>query len=57
MQVQGRDTAISSYVRYSGPLDCAVKTMKSEGVSLLFTFFSVLLVSTIDVTNDFFFLF
>lgn len=36
MQVQGRDTAISSFVRYSGPLDCALTTMKSEGISGIF---------------------
>ena len=39
MQVQGRDTTVSNYVRYSGPLDCALTTMKNEGVSLLLSFF------------------
>lgn len=36
MQVQGRDMVISQYVKYSGPLDCAITTMKSEGISGIF---------------------
>ncbi|KAJ6816321.1 mitochondrial arginine transporter BAC1 [Iris pallida] len=36
MQVQGRDSANSNYVRYAGPLDCALNTMKSEGVKGIF---------------------
>ncbi|XP_008776253.1 mitochondrial arginine transporter BAC1 [Phoenix dactylifera] len=34
MQVQGKDAA--SYIKYSGPLDCAIKTMESEGVRGIF---------------------
>ncbi|WOK99732.1 mitochondrial arginine transporter BAC1 [Canna indica] len=34
MQVQGKDT--SMFVRYSSPLDCALKTIQSEGVRGLF---------------------
>ncbi|KAJ6819600.1 mitochondrial arginine transporter BAC1 [Iris pallida] len=36
MQVQGRDSANSNYVRYAGPLDCALNTMKSEGLKVYF---------------------
>lgn len=32
MQLQGTDIAITKYERYVGPLDCAVKTLKSGGV-------------------------
>lgn len=32
MQVQGKDTLLAT--RYSSPLDCAMKTLESEGVSL-----------------------
>lgn len=32
MQVQGADSVVPSSSRYSGPLECAVKTVKSEGV-------------------------
>ncbi|KAG1368369.1 putative E3 ubiquitin-protein ligase RING1a [Cocos nucifera] len=34
MQVQGKDAA--TYVKYGGPLDCAIKTMESEGVRGIF---------------------
>lgn len=34
MQVQGKDAA--TYVKYSGPLDCALKTMETEGVRGIF---------------------
>lgn len=33
MQLQGTDTVITKHERYVGPLDCAVKTVKVEGVS------------------------
>ncbi|KAL0916879.1 hypothetical protein M5K25_014429 [Dendrobium thyrsiflorum] len=36
MQVQGKDSALSSYVRYNGPLDCALKTIKTEGIKGMF---------------------
>lgn len=32
MQVQGTDSTVPLSSRYSGPLDCAVKTVNSEGV-------------------------
>jgi hypothetical protein len=31
MQVQGKDAVLAT--RYSSPLDCAMKTLESEGVS------------------------
>lgn len=36
MQVQGADTFLQSSSRYSSPIDCAVKTVKSEGLSGVF---------------------
>ncbi|EXC18087.1 hypothetical protein L484_014487 [Morus notabilis] len=36
MQVQGTDSTVPLSSRYSGPLDCAVKTVKSEGVKGIF---------------------
>ncbi|KAL9265140.1 Mitochondrial arginine transporter BAC1-like protein [Drosera capensis] len=36
MQVQGTDSLIPKSSRYSGPLDCAVRTIKTEGVSGIF---------------------
>lgn len=36
MQVQGKDSALSSYTRYNGPLDCALKTIKNEGIKGMF---------------------
>ncbi|KAI4365141.1 hypothetical protein MLD38_021156 [Melastoma candidum] len=36
MQVQGTDSVVSNTTRYSGPLDCALKTVKDEGVTGLF---------------------
>jgi hypothetical protein len=33
MQVQGKESIYAT--RYSSPLDCAVKTLQSEGVSLI----------------------
>lgn len=35
MQVQGKD---ANYSKYTGPLDCARKTLKNEGVSLTYFF-------------------
>lgn len=32
MQVQGSGTAVNNHTKYSDPLDCALKTMQSEGV-------------------------
>lgn len=32
MQVQGTGTAVNNYTKYSGPIDCALKTLESEGV-------------------------
>lgn len=32
MQVQGTDSVVPKSSGYSGPLDCALKTIKSEGV-------------------------
>lgn len=34
MQVQGTDSLVLKHQRYGGPLDCAVKTIKNEGVRL-----------------------
>lgn len=36
MQVQGTDSLVLKHQKYSGPLDCAVKTIKNEGVNGLF---------------------
>ncbi|XP_062097383.1 mitochondrial arginine transporter BAC1-like isoform X3 [Humulus lupulus] len=36
MQVQGTDSLVTLTSRYSGPLDCIVKTVKSEGVKGIF---------------------
>ncbi|KAL3740070.1 hypothetical protein ACJRO7_021361 [Eucalyptus globulus] len=36
MQVQGTDSAVPKSSRYSGPLDCAIKTVKAEGVTGIF---------------------
>ncbi|KAK6932592.1 Mitochondrial substrate/solute carrier [Dillenia turbinata] len=36
MQVQGTDSLVPKSSRYSGPLDCALKTVKSEGVQGIF---------------------
>ncbi|KAJ8643866.1 hypothetical protein MRB53_005614 [Persea americana] len=36
MQLQGTDTAITKYERYVGPLDCALKTLKSGGIKGIF---------------------
>ena len=33
MQVQGKEAIYAT--RYSSPLDCAIKTLQSEGVSLI----------------------
>ncbi|GAB4826980.1 Mitochondrial arginine transporter bac1 [Ancistrocladus abbreviatus] len=36
MQVQGTDSLIPKSSRYNGPLDCAVKTVRTEGVTGIF---------------------
>ncbi|KAL8460470.1 hypothetical protein ACS0TY_032131 [Phlomoides rotata] len=36
MQVQGTDSFLQSPSRYSGPIDCALKTVKSEGLTGMF---------------------
>ncbi|XP_057764472.1 mitochondrial arginine transporter BAC1 [Salvia miltiorrhiza] len=36
MQVQGADSFIQSSSRYSSPIDCALKTVKSEGLTGIF---------------------
>ncbi|KAA8515231.1 hypothetical protein F0562_018539 [Nyssa sinensis] len=36
MQVQGTDSLVPKYSRYSNPLDCALKTVKTEGVTGIF---------------------
>ncbi|XP_077243702.1 mitochondrial substrate carrier family protein isoform X2 [Tasmannia lanceolata] len=36
MQVQGSDSVITKYKKYSGPLDCALKTIQSEGIKGIF---------------------
>ncbi|KAJ0966201.1 hypothetical protein J5N97_027339 [Dioscorea zingiberensis] len=36
MQVQGKESSGSMYARYSGPSDCALKTLKSEGLKGIF---------------------
>lgn len=35
MQVQGTDSLVPKSSRYDSPLDCAVKTVKQEGVKEL----------------------
>lgn len=36
MQIQGTDSLVPKSSRYSSPLDCALKTMKTEGVTGIF---------------------
>ncbi|GAV86397.1 Mito_carr domain-containing protein [Cephalotus follicularis] len=36
MQIQGTDSLVPNSSRYSGPLDCAIKTVKNEGVTGIF---------------------
>ncbi|KAK9058006.1 hypothetical protein SSX86_022846 [Deinandra increscens subsp. villosa] len=36
MQIQGTDSVVPAYRKYSGPLNCAVETVKTEGVKGLF---------------------
>ncbi|KAI6705172.1 hypothetical protein NL676_008134 [Syzygium grande] len=36
MQVQGTDSVVPKSSRYTGPLDCAIKTVKAEGVTGIF---------------------
>ncbi|KAL7088997.1 hypothetical protein ACP275_13G161700 [Erythranthe tilingii] len=36
MQVQGTDSIVQSSSRYNGPIDCALKTIKSEGLTGIF---------------------
>ncbi|KAI5657128.1 hypothetical protein M9H77_25921 [Catharanthus roseus] len=36
MQVQGTDSLVSKSSRYGSPLDCAVKTIKAEGITGIF---------------------
>ncbi|XP_044512406.1 mitochondrial arginine transporter BAC1 isoform X3 [Mangifera indica] len=36
MQVQGTDSLVPNSRRYTSPLDCALKTVKSEGVTAIF---------------------
>ncbi|KAL8214664.1 hypothetical protein R6Q57_004113 [Mikania cordata] len=36
MQIQGTDSVIPAYHKYNGPLNCAVQTVKTEGVNGLF---------------------
>ena len=38
MQVQGTDSSVPLSSRYSSPLDCAAKTIQSEGVRKFFAF-------------------
>lgn len=54
MQVQGKDAA--TYVKYSGPLDCAIKTMENEGVSLFFAFLILSVVLCFCMLRDHYFL-
>ena len=35
MQVQGTDSLIPKSSKYAGPLDCAIRTVKTEGVRSL----------------------
>ena len=32
MQIQGTDSLVPNFRRYTSPLDCAVQTVKNEGV-------------------------
>lgn len=50
MQLQGTDTAITKYERYVGPLDCALKTLKSGGVgkTLFLIFFTIKLLMFLE---------
>lgn len=32
MQIQGTDSLVPNFRRYKSPLDCAVQTVKNEGV-------------------------
>nr|GEU35078.1 mitochondrial arginine transporter BAC1 isoform X1 [Tanacetum cinerariifolium] len=36
MQIQGTDSVVPSYRKYSGPLNCAIETIKTDGVTGLF---------------------
>lgn len=36
MQIQGADSVVPNSNRYAGPLDCAIKTVKTEGVTGIF---------------------
>ncbi|KAI5570690.1 hypothetical protein POPTR_011G056000v4 [Populus trichocarpa] len=36
MQIQGTDSLVPKFSRYSSPLDCALQTMKNEGVTGIF---------------------
>ncbi|KAK1422367.1 hypothetical protein QVD17_25443 [Tagetes erecta] len=36
MQIQGTDSVVPNYRKYSGPLNCAIETVKTEGVKGLF---------------------
>ncbi|KAI3829287.1 hypothetical protein L1987_03406 [Smallanthus sonchifolius] len=36
MQVQGTDSVVPAYRKYSGPLNCVIETVKTEGVKGLF---------------------
>ncbi|KAM7255178.1 hypothetical protein ACFE04_020419 [Oxalis oulophora] len=36
MQIQGTDSLVSKSARYTGPLDCAIRTAKTEGVTGIF---------------------
>ncbi|KAI7729567.1 hypothetical protein M8C21_033946 [Ambrosia artemisiifolia] len=36
MQIQGTDSVVPAYRKYSGPLNCAIETVKTEGVKGLF---------------------
>ncbi|PWA48273.1 substrate carrier protein [Artemisia annua] len=36
MQIQGTDSVVPSYRKYSGPLNCAIETVKTDGVTGLF---------------------
>ncbi|CAK7350559.1 unnamed protein product [Dovyalis caffra] len=36
MQIQGTDSLVPKFSRYSSPLDCAVQTVKNEGVTGIF---------------------
>ncbi|KAJ0816526.1 putative mitochondrial carrier domain superfamily [Helianthus annuus] len=36
MQIQGTDSVVPAYRKYSGPLNCAIETVKTQGVKGLF---------------------